>query len=81
MKNRSHRCNINKLRARLWHRHTNYKTCVSMMMLICIKQNLSKIWSSNHEKGKQHCGWVKKSVAYKKSMYLVCFTGLFLIHE
>ena len=36
------------------------------MMLIGIKQHLRNIWSSIHEKVKQQCGWVKKSVAYKK---------------
>ena len=32
-------------------------------MLICIKQHLSNIWSSIHEKVQQH--WVEKSVIYK----------------
>ena len=36
------------------------------MMLICIKQHLSNIWSSVYENVKQHWGWVVKSVAYKK---------------
>ena len=36
------------------------------MMIICIKQHLSNIWSSVHEKAKQHWGRVEKSVAYKK---------------
>ena len=40
------------------------------MMLKSIKQHLSNIWSSIHEKVKQHWHWVeKKSVAYKKSVY------------
>ena len=29
-------------------------------MLICIKQQLSNIWSSIREKVKQHWGWVEK---------------------
>ena len=37
-------------------------------MVICIKQHLSNIWSSIHEKAKQHWGWVKKSIAYKQSI-------------
>ena len=38
------------------------------------KQHLSKIWSSSHEKIKQHWGWIeKKTVAYKKSLYFVFF--------
>ena len=39
------------------------------MMVICIKEHLSKIWNSIHEKVKQQWGWLKKSVAYKKSVY------------
>ena len=47
-----------------------------MMMVICIKQHLSNIWSSIHEKVKQHWGWVEKNVAYKKNVYLlVLITG------
>ena len=40
------------------------------MMLLCIKQHLSNIWSSIHEKVKQHWAWVEKSVAYKKKLVL-----------
>ena len=36
------------------------------MMFIRIKQHVNNIWSSIHEKVKQHWGWVEKSVAYKK---------------
>ena len=36
------------------------------MMVICITQHLSNIWSSIHEKTKQQ-GELKKSVAYKKA--------------
>ena len=38
------------------------------MMVICIKQHLSNIWRSVHEKAKQHWGWVEKTVVYKKSV-------------
>ena len=31
-----------------------------------IKQHLRNIWSSIHEKVKQHWDWVEKSVTYKK---------------
>ena len=37
-----------------------------MMMLMCIKQHLSNIWSSIYGEVKQHWGWVEKSVAFKK---------------
>ena len=40
--------------------------CLSMMILTCIKQHLSNIWSSIHENVKQHWGWVEKSVASKE---------------
>ena len=43
---------------------------LSIMMIVCTKQNLGNIWSTNHEKGKQHWGWVEKSVAYKKACKL-----------
>ena len=42
--------------------------CLSIVMVICIKQHLSDIWSSNYEKVKQHWGWAEKRVAYKKSV-------------
>ena len=43
MKNRSHRYDINRPRSRHGHKYTKYKICLSIMMAICIKQNLSKI--------------------------------------
>ena len=33
------------------------------------KQHLSNIWSSIHEKVRQHWRWAEKSVAYKKRVY------------
>ena len=48
-----------------------YKTCQSMMMLTCIKQHLSNIWTSVYKSVKQHWGWVGKSVPYKKSVYFI----------
>ena len=41
------------------------------MMLICIKQHLSKNWSSIHEKVENTETELKKNVAYKKGMYLL----------
>ena len=71
MKKRSHRYDLNRPRSRHRQKCSKYKRCLSMMIRICIKQHLSNIWSSIHEKVKQHWGWVgKKSVAYKKSVYL-----------
>ena len=49
----------------------NEKKCLVMTMLVCIKQHLSNIWSTIHEKVKQHWGWAEKSVAYKKKRIYV----------
>ena len=40
--NRSHRYSINRPRSRHGHKYSKYKKCLSMMMLIRIKQHLSK---------------------------------------
>ena len=46
------------------------------MLIICIKQHLSNIWGSIHEKVKQHWGWVeKKALLVKKHVIwnpLIC---------
>ena len=54
MKNRSHIYDLNRPRSRHGHKYTEYKKCLSMTMLICVKQHLSNISSSTHEKVKQH---------------------------
>ena len=54
IKNRSHRYDINRPKSTGRYKHNKYKKCFSVMMLICIKQHLSNIWSSIHEKVKQH---------------------------
>ena len=53
MTKRSHRYDTNRPTSRYWQKQ-------SMIILICIKQHLSNIWSSIHEKVKQHWGWVEK---------------------
>ena len=45
-KNRSNRYDINRPRDRLGHKYTKYEMYLSKMMVICIKQHLSNIWSS-----------------------------------
>ena len=75
-KNRSHRYDINRPRPRHGHKYSKYKKYRSIMMLICIKQRVSNIWSSVHEKVMQHWDWFKKkSVAYKKACN--AFSGYF----
>ena len=53
MKSISHRYNINRPRPRHEHKYTKYKIFNSTMLVICIKQHLSNIWTSIHEKVKQ----------------------------
>ena len=65
-KSRSHKYDINIPRPRHGYEYTKYKMCLNMIMVLSIKQCLSKIWSSIHEKVKQHWSWDEKCVAYKK---------------
>ena len=53
MKDRLHIYDINTLRSRHGHTYNKYKKLVSMVMRTCIKQHLSNIWSSIHEKVNQ----------------------------
>ena len=64
--NISHRYDINRPRLGHGHKYSKYKKCLSMMMLICIKQHLSNIWGSVYEKVKQHWGRVEKKCCLKK---------------
>ena len=43
IKNTSHRYYINRPRPRHGHKYTKYKMSLSIMLVICIKQHLSKI--------------------------------------
>ena len=43
MKNRSERYGINCPRSRHGEKYTKYKMCLTIMMVICIKQQLSNI--------------------------------------
>ena len=42
-KNRSYRYDIDRPRSRHGQKYSKYKTCLSMTMIICIKQHLSNI--------------------------------------
>ena len=44
----------NKPRPRHGHKYAKYQKCLSMMMLLSIKQNLGKMWSSIYDNVKQH---------------------------
>ena len=63
-KNRSHRYDINRRWSRHWQKYGESKTCLSMMISLCIKHHISNIWSSIHEKVKQNWDWAEKSNAY-----------------
>ena len=67
-KNRSHRYDANRPKPWYGQEYTTYKICLTIMMVICIKQHLSNIWSWIHEKVKQQWGWAEKSLAYNKSL-------------
>ena len=43
MKNKSHRCDINRLTAKHGHKYTKNKICLIIMMVIGIKQDQSNI--------------------------------------
>ena len=58
---------LNRPRPRHRHKYTKYKIFFHVMMVICIKQHLSNIWSSVHEKVKQHWALIEKSVVYIKT--------------
>ena len=63
----SRKYGINRPICRHGHKWSKYMKCLSMMMLICIKQHLSNIWNSIYENVKQHWGLVEKSVVYKNA--------------
>ena len=56
VKNRIRRYYINRPRPRHGRKYTKYKSCLSIMMVIGVKQHLSNICSSIQDKIKQHCG-------------------------
>ena len=60
MKIDSRKYSINRPRSRRGHKYSKYRKRLNMMMLICIKQHLSNIWSSVYEIVKQQWGWVEK---------------------
>ena len=73
MKNRPYRYDINRPRPGYGHKYTKYKMSLSIMMALCIKQHLSHILSSISEKLSNTDAELKKSVAYKKSVYFLVF--------
>ena len=71
MKNRSHRHDINRPSSRRAHKYSKYKKCLTMMMLIYIKQHQSNIFQVQFKKKLSKTeAELKKSVAYKKNVCL-----------
>ena len=66
MKIRSHRQDINRPRPIHGHKYSKYRKCLSMIMLICIKQHLSNIHFM--KKLSSTLAGLKTSLAYKKSV-------------
>ena len=66
IKKRSHRYNKDRPRSRNGHKYNKYKKCLSMTMLIRIKQHLTNISNSIYEEVKQHWGWVEKALLIEK---------------
>ena len=62
MKNRSHRYDVNQPRSKHGHKYSKYKKGLTMVILICIKQHLSNIWSLIHENAE-----LEKSISFKKA--------------
>ena len=58
---KDHKNMTNRSRHRHVHKYTKYKIYFIIMTVICIKQHLSNILNSFHEKIKQHWDWVKKN--------------------
>ena len=71
IKNRSYRYDINRPRPRHGHKYTKYKMCLNIMMVICIKQHLSKFEAQFLKKISNTEVELKKSVAYEKA----CISG------
>ena len=63
-KNQKHTTLMSRRGSRHGQKYRKYKKCLSMTMLIFVKQHISNIWSSIREKVKQHWGWVKKSCIF-----------------
>ena len=70
LKNRSHRYDINSHRSRHGHECSKYKKCLTMVMLVCIKQHLSNIEAQFMVKLSNTEAELKKSVVYKKKHVL-----------
>ena len=84
-KNNRSQYNINGPSSRHGCKYSQYKTCLSMMMLICIKQLRSSIWSSIHEKVKQHWRWVEKKMfqfkPFKQFKKCPCVSRCSCVHK
>ena len=82
MKNTSQGYDINRPRPRARPKYTKHKMCLSILMIICIKKHLGNIWSSIHEKIKQHRDWVEKKACIdvvKRSNWVKALENLIFV--
>ena len=54
MKNRSHRCDINRPRSRHEHKYSGYKKCITVMF-VCEAQFMKKLSNTEGELKKKRC--------------------------
>ena len=73
MKNISHAYDINRPTSRHGHKYRKHKMCLSLMMIICIKQRLSNILSPATVRLSR-----KKALLIKKRVFQLFPTYLFL---
>ena len=80
IKNRSLRYDTNRPRFRHEPNYSKYKKCLSMMMVMYIKQYLSNMWCLIHEKLSNTKAELKneKSVYHCLYLFIYLFTCLFI---
>ena len=62
-----HKCDINIKGSRHGHKFSKYKICLSLMMTLCVKQQLNKVWSTIMKTLRKAEAELKTRVAYKKA--------------
>ena len=69
MKNRSQKHDIDKPRPRYGHKYAKYQMWLSIMIVLCTKQHHSNFEAQFMKMLSNTKAELKKSVAYKKSVY------------
>ena len=74
MKIRSHRYDINRPRSRHEYKYSKYNSCISVMMLICIKQHLATFEAQLMKTLSNTEAELKKELLKKKRVCLYLFS-------